>query len=96
VAARIAELGRQPRAARRLILAHRDRVLFGMDLFPPGPSDYAIHFRFLETDDESFAYASEDPPPEGRWSISGIHLPDDVLEAVYRLNAQRLIPALAS
>jgi hypothetical protein len=94
VAARIAELGRQPRAARRLILAHPDRVLFGMDLFPPDPRDYAIHFRFLETDDECFPYSTDDPPPEGRWSISGVHLPDDVLEAVYRLNAERLIPGL--
>jgi hypothetical protein len=94
IAARIAELGRQPRSARRLILAHPDRVLFGMDLFPPDRADYAIHFRFLETDDECFAYATEEPPPEGRWSISGIHLPDDVLAAVYRLNAERLIPGL--
>ena len=31
IAARIAELGRQPRAARRLIEDHPDRVLFGID-----------------------------------------------------------------
>jgi predicted TIM-barrel fold metal-dependent hydrolase len=94
IAARIAELGRQPRAARRLILEHPDRVLFGIDLFPPDPVDYAIHFRFLETDDECFDYAKDDVPPEGRWTISGLDLPDDVLRKVYGENARRLIPRL--
>ena len=37
ISARIAELGRQPRAARDLMLAHADRVLFGTDVFPPDP-----------------------------------------------------------
>jgi hypothetical protein len=94
IAARIAELGRQPRAARRLFLEHPDRVLFGIDLFPPDPVDYAIHFRFLETDDESFDYAKDDVPPEGRWTVSGLDLPDDVLRKVYGENARRLILGL--
>ena len=94
LAARIAELGRQPRAARRLIDAHPERVLFGIDLFPPDPAEYAIHFRFLETDDEGFAYATDDPPPQGRWTISGLALPDETLRAVYASNARRLIPGL--
>ena len=37
IAARIAELGRQPRRARQLIVRHADRVLFGTDVFPPEP-----------------------------------------------------------
>ncbi|MGZ8651935.1 MAG: amidohydrolase family protein [Actinomycetota bacterium] len=94
IAARIAELGRQPRAARRLLMEHADRVLFGIDLFPPDPADYAINFRFLETDDEYFDYATDDIPPEGRWTISGLGLPDDVLRKVYGENARRLIPGL--
>ena len=96
IAARIAELGRQPRAARRLILEHPDRVLFGVDLFPPDPADYAIHFRFLETDDECFDYAKDDVPPEGRWTISGLDLPDDVLRKVYGENARRLITGVGA
>jgi hypothetical protein len=32
-------------------------------------------------------------PGQGRWQIHGLGLPDDVLERVYRLNAERLIPA---
>ena len=95
IAARIAELGRQPRAATRLLLEHPDRVLFGVDMFPPDPADYAIHFRFLETDDEYFDYATDDVPPEGRWAISGLDLPDDVLRKVYGENARRLISGLA-
>ena len=94
VAARIAELGRQPRAARELILRHPDRILFGVDLFPPDREIYAVHFRFLETADEHFPYDPGDPPPQGRWAISGLDLPSDILAGVYAGNARRLIPGL--
>ena len=93
IAARIAELGRQPRAARRLMLEHPDRVLFGMDLTPDA-GEYAIHFRFLETEDESFPYSTEEIPPQGRWAISGLGLPDEVLRRIYAENALRLVPGL--
>jgi amidohydrolase family protein len=95
IAARIAELGRQPRATRRLMLEHPDRVCFGTDLFPPSAEIYAIHYRFLETDDEHFPHAVEEIPPKGRWAISGLALPDTVLRKVYRENAARLVPGLA-
>jgi predicted TIM-barrel fold metal-dependent hydrolase len=94
IAGRIAELGRQPRAARGLILRHPDRVLFGTDAFPPGRETYETHFRFLESEDEDFPYGSEPVPRAGRWSISGLGLPGPVLEQVYRENAARLVPAL--
>jgi predicted TIM-barrel fold metal-dependent hydrolase len=94
IAARVAELGRQPRATRRLILEHPDRVLFGIDEFPPALENYAIYLRFLETEDEQFAHASEDVPLMGRWAISGLGLPDDVLEKVYSGNALRLVRGL--
>jgi len=94
IAARVAELGRQPRRARDLILRHAERILFGTDIFPPSPGEYAIHFRFLETADEHFAYSLDEPPPQGRWRISGLGLPDDVLDLVYGGNARRLIPGL--
>jgi len=96
IAARIAELGRQPRATRALFERHPSRIVFGTDLFPPDREIYAIHFRFLETDDEYFAYDPEDPPPQGRWAISGLGLSDEILGAVYAENARRLIPSLAS
>ncbi len=95
IAARIAELGRQPRRRGQLIVRHPDRVLFGTDVFPPSPGEYAIHFRFLETEDEHFAYSLDEPPPQGRWRISGLGLPDDVLRPGLRRERQRLIPGLA-
>jgi predicted TIM-barrel fold metal-dependent hydrolase len=94
VAARVAELGRQPRAIRQVILAHPDRVLFGIDEFPPAREEYAIYFRFLETADEHFPHSTQDVPLMGRWAVSGLDLPDDVLRKVYAENALRLVPSL--
>ncbi|WP_131742075.1 amidohydrolase family protein [Actinomadura roseirufa] len=91
IAARIAELGRQPRATRDLILRFPGRVLFGTDEFPPNPETYATHFRFLETLDEHFPHSADDPPLMGRWHISGLGLPGYVLAQVYAYNAARLI-----
>ena len=94
IAARVAELGRQPRAARALIESHPDRVLFGIDEFPPAAENYEIYFRFLETADEQFPHSTEDVPLMGRWAISGIDLPDEVLRKVYADNALRIVPGL--
>jgi predicted TIM-barrel fold metal-dependent hydrolase len=93
LSARMAELGRQPRAARALVVGHPDRVLFGTDEFPPDEQVYRRWFRFLETDDEHFPYSEdpERPPPQGRWAVSALDLPRDVLEQVYRGNARRVL-----
>ena len=90
---RIAELGRQPRAARRLFTEHADRVLFGTDELPPSREAFRTYFRFLETADEHFAYSPdpENPWPQGRWRISGLDLPPEVLPAIYRENALRVL-----
>ena len=56
IAARLAELGRQPYSARRLFERHADRIVFGLDSFPPTAAAYAPYFRFLETADEYFPY----------------------------------------
>lgn len=89
---RMAELGRQPRRARRLVVEHADRVLFGTDAYPPSSDDYAHWFRFLETDDECFDYAPGEPiPPQGRWMVSALDLPPEVLPGLYAGNAQRLL-----
>jgi hypothetical protein len=37
----------------------------------------------------------EPVPPHGRWTIAGLDLPADVLDAVYGGNARRLIPGLS-
>jgi predicted TIM-barrel fold metal-dependent hydrolase len=90
IAARIAELGRQPYTARAFFLRYADRILFGSDLSPE-PGMYAVHYRFLETFDESFDYGTDDVPAQGRWQIHGLGLPDDVLRKVYRDNARRVL-----
>lgn len=96
--ARIGELGRQPRAARRFFDKYQDRILFGTDATPHGkevPQQlfgealYRIYFRFLETEDEYFDYAPAAVPPQGRWRIYGLGLPDAILKKVYHENAVR-------
>jgi predicted TIM-barrel fold metal-dependent hydrolase len=93
LSARMAELGRQPRAARALVLRHPDRVLFGTDEFPPSAAAYRRWYRFLETADEHFPYSddADRPPPQGRWAVSALDLPPDVLERVYRGTARRVL-----
>lgn len=85
--ARQAELGRQPRRARRFFLENQDRILFGTD-FSFTEDMYRNMFRWLETADESFDYWGA--PEQGRWKIYGLDLPDEVLEKVYHLNAERI------
>lgn len=92
LAGRIAELGRQPRRAAGFIAAHPDRVLFGTDAYPITADAYRLHFRFLESTDEGFDYApGAEIPPQGRWTVSALALPEDALAAVYRDNAARLL-----
>jgi predicted TIM-barrel fold metal-dependent hydrolase len=103
--ARIGELGRQPRAARKFFERYQDRILFGTDAVPKGYSTpqqifndelYQIYYRFLETEDEYFDYAPAPVPPQGRWRIYGVGLPAPILKKVYYDNAARLLkmPAL--
>ena len=100
IAARIGELGRQPRAARSFFDRYQDRILFGTDATPHGddvPQQYfgdqlyEVYFRFLETEDEYFDYAPANRPPQGRWRIYGLGLPDEILRKVYIDNAARLL-----
>lgn len=90
IAARLGELGRQPYSARDFFLAHQNRILFGLDM-TPDPELYAVHYRFLETLDQSFDYDTDPVPGQGRWQIHGIGLPDEVLRKVYRDNARRIL-----
>jgi predicted TIM-barrel fold metal-dependent hydrolase len=100
MAARVGELGRQPRASRKFFDKYQDRILFGTDAVPNGTDTpqqiygdelYKIYYRFLETEDEYFDYAPAPVPPQGRWQIYGIGLPDKILKKVYNENATRLL-----
>lgn len=102
IAARIGELGRQPRTARKFFDRYQDRILFGTDATPHGDQTpqqvfndplYEIYYRFLETEDEYFDYAPAKIPPQGRWRIYGINLPEDILRKVYFENAARQLNA---
>ena len=89
-AARISELGRQPRRSQKFFDEFQDRIMFGTDAQGVNPGLYHPYFRFLETLDEDFDYASTPIPKQGRWKISGIGLPDGILKKVYHNNAARL------
>jgi hypothetical protein len=52
---------------------------------------YEIYFRFLETEDEYFDYAPAKIPPQGRWRIYGIGLPETILKKVYYENSARIL-----
>jgi predicted TIM-barrel fold metal-dependent hydrolase len=99
IAARIGELGRQPRMSRRFFDKYQDRIVFGTDASssPNTPQQlfgdllYEIYYRFLETEDEYFDYAPAPIPPQGRWRIYGVGLPEQVLRKVYWENAARLM-----
>lgn len=100
IAARIGELGRQPRTARKFFDKYQDRILFATDATPGGTDTpqqifgdelYEIYYRFLETEDEYFDYAPARIPPQGRWRIYGIGLPETILRKIYYENAARLL-----
>jgi predicted TIM-barrel fold metal-dependent hydrolase len=100
IGARIGELGRQPRTARKFFDRYQDRILFGTDAVPQGiqtPQQifgdllYEIYYRFLETEDEYFDYAPARIPPQGRWKIYGLGLPEQILRKVYHQNAERVL-----
>ncbi|MBX7165387.1 MAG: amidohydrolase [Pirellulales bacterium] len=93
LAARIAELGRQPYTARDFFLKYSDRILFGTD-GPRTRGRLLPHWELLETRDEFFAYGDEPFPVQGFWNIYGLDLPDEVLRQVYLENALRLIPGV--
>ncbi len=89
IGAVLAELGRQPRAARAFLTKYQDRVLFGKDSW--NPQEYHVYFRVLETADEYFDYYRA---RHAHWKMYGLELPDEVLKKIYYKNALALIPGL--
>ena len=83
----IAELGRQPRAAKKFFEKYQDRILFGKDSWVP--EEYATYFRVLETEDEYFPYHKK---YHAFWRMYGMGLPDSILKKVYYKNALRIVP----
>lgn len=85
----IAELGRQPRAAKAFFEKYQDRILFGKDAY--NTHEYYTYFRVLETADEYFPYYKR---YHAFWRMYGLDLPDEVLKKVYYKNALKLVPGL--
>ena len=83
----IAELGRQPRAAKKFFEKYQDRILFGKDSWVP--DEYATYFRVLESEDEYFPYHKK---YHAFWAMYGMGLSDAVLKKIYYKNALRIIP----
>lgn len=89
IGAVIAELGRQPRAAKAFLTKYQDRVLFGKDSWVP--EEYETYFRVLETEDEYFPYHKR---YHAFWRMYGIGLPDNILKKIYYKNALALLPGM--
>jgi predicted TIM-barrel fold metal-dependent hydrolase len=101
ISASVQDLGRAPRLWREFIIKYQDRVFMGSDGGPGRQPDdfWTPHWRFLETYDEYFYHPAQirtagGSPGHGRWNISGIGLPDEVLRKVYYENALRHLPSL--
>jgi len=106
-AARLGEIGRHPAdEVRAFFVRYKDRILFGTDLgigaehlmlgstgaeeqtWPELKPFYDAHWRFFEGQERGIAHPT---PIQGRWTIDAIHLPDDVLDALYYKNAVRIL-----
>jgi len=87
IGAVIAELGRQPRMARKFFETYQDRILFAKDAY--NKEEFYTYFRVLETEDEYFPYYKK---YHAFWRMYGLGLSDEILKKVYYKNAIRIIP----
>jgi predicted TIM-barrel fold metal-dependent hydrolase len=101
ISATFQDLGRAPRFWREFLIKYQDRILMGTDgnLNRGIEEFWTPHWRTLETFDEYFEHPAQirlpgGSPGHGRWNISGLGLPDDVLRKIYYQNALRHLPSL--
>ena len=87
IGAVIAELGRQPRFAKKFLTKYQDRIMFGKDAW--NPEEYYTYFRVLESNDEYFPYYKR---YHAFWKMYGLDLDDEVLKKLYYKNALKVIP----
>ena len=85
----LAELGRQPRAARDFFVKYQDRIIFGKDAYQP--DEFPYFWRTFETADEYFDYYRD---YHAFWKLYGLSLPDGVLRKLYYENALKVTPGL--
>tara|TARA_R110002124_G_scaffold170608_10_gene338329 strand:- start:563 stop:1789 length:1227 start_codon:yes stop_codon:yes gene_type:complete len=83
ISARDYEIGRQPRASAKFLTKYSDRVLFGTDM-GLDKQMYQAWWRLLESGDEHM-------PGRVWWRYYGLELPENVLEKLYRTNAEKVL-----
>ena len=83
ISARDYEVGRTPRAAAKFLAKYRNRVMFGTDM-GRDKRMFQAWWRLFESADEFM-------PGRVWWRYSGLALPDNVLESLYRGNARKLL-----
>lgn len=84
--ARHLESSATPRATKKFYEKYADRIVFGTDN-NPSPTMYRLQWRILESEDEHF-YS---PSQTYHWPLHGIGLEKEVLEKIYRINAQKIM-----
>lgn len=87
IAARYAEISPVPRYTAAFIIKYQDRLVYGTDM---GFDEkmYKTTFRILESADEHFY---EKDMFNYHWALYGLNLPEEVLEKLYRKNAERIM-----
>ena len=89
ISARYAETAPIPRFTSQFYAKNADRLLYGTDMGFDKPM-YQVTFRILETFDEHFY---ETDMFGYHWSLNGFGLSDEILQKLYRTNAEKLLAA---
>jgi|SRR6185312_15342813 uncharacterized protein len=87
IAARYAETAPIPRFTAKFYAQYADRLVYGTDM-GFDKEMYRVTFRVLETLDEHFY---EQDIFGYHWSMNGFGLPDEILQKVYRNNAEKIL-----
>jgi predicted TIM-barrel fold metal-dependent hydrolase len=87
IAARYGEIAPVPRYTAAFITKYQDRLVYGTDN-SPDEQMYLATFRILESADEHFY---ETNTFNYHWALYGLNLPKEVLEKLYRKNAQKIM-----
>jgi len=87
IAARYGEISPVPRYTKAFITKYQDRLVYGTDM---GFNEkmYRITFRILETADEHFYEINQF---YYHWPLNGLDLSKDVLEKLYKTNAEKIL-----
>jgi len=101
ISAAVQDMGRAPRLWREFFIEYQDQIIFGSDGSPGRAIDdfWTPHWRFLETYDEHFYHPAQvrtpgGSPGHGRYNISGLGLPDEVLRKIYYENVLEYMPSM--